>query len=114
YLLGVESEGGRNGRVGLDAKDSDLDYGIIVVKAGVEPPELITLISDELVSTKVIEQALAQIVSDYEQDGFSRQKSAVIDFLIRSHPRIKGHSGGDLITADNPEARLSQVIDIVK
>ena len=114
YLLGVESDEGRNVKVSLEAKDSDLDNGIIVVKAAVEPPRLITLIPDELVSTKVIEQALAQIVSDYEQGMLSNEKSAVIDFLTRSHPRIKSYSGGDLITDKDSETKLNQVIDIVK
>ena len=114
YLLGVESDEGKNVRVSLEEKDSDIGNGILTVKAGVELPKVITLIPDEFVSTKVIEMALFQIVNDYEQGMLSNEKSAVIDFLTRSHPRIESHSGGDLITDEDSETKLNQVIDIVK
>lgn len=114
YLLGVESDEGRNVKVSLEEKGSDIDNGILIVKAGVELPKVITLIPDEFVSTKVIEMALFQIVNDYEQGMLSNEKSAVIDFLTRSHPRIESHSGGDLITDEDSETKLNQVIDIVK
>lgn len=114
YLLGVESDEGKNVRVSLEEKDSDIGNGILTVKAGVELPKVITFIPDEFVSTKVIEMALFQIVNDYEQGMLSNEKSAVIDFLTRSHPRIKSHSGGDFITHEDSETKLNQVIDIVK
>ena len=115
YLLGVTTADGRHKKVRFDKEQSDLENGIIVVCADKEPPEEISLIPDEHVLPGAIPQAIYQFVSEYElslqtsSPGF--QGAAMLDFLRRDKPRIEGHHGGDIVSSQNSETQLKQIID---
>ncbi|ABE74716.1 TM0106 family RecB-like putative nuclease [Psychrobacter cryohalolentis] len=113
YLLGVEKSDGKNATVSFAAEESDLDKGIIVVKAKDEPPITISLIPDDYIRADVISEAIFRTVAEYEQGLFKQQQSAVIDFLTGSKPRISNHKGGDIVDSDEPNARLEQIITAI-
>lgn len=113
YLLGVETSDGKNATVSFVAEESDLDKGLVVVKAKDEPPITISLIPDDYIRTDVISEAIFRTVAEYEQGLFRQQQSAVIDFLTGSKPRISNHTGGDIVSSDETNARLEQIIEAI-
>ncbi|AMO56766.1 helicase [Endozoicomonas montiporae] len=112
YLLGVEEGDDKRSKVTFVKEASDLDQGLIVLQSKYEPPHTISLIPDEYVNASVIERAIDQVVSDFEAGGLS--KCAIIDFLQRRQPRIKGVNGGDIAPSKDPEQKLNEVIAAVK
>ena len=113
YLLGVEKLDGKNATVSFVAEESDLDKGIIVVKTKDEPSNIVSLIPNEYIDTSIISDALFRTVAEYEQGLFRQQQSAVIDFLTGAKPRISNHTGGDIVSSDEPNARLEQIITAI-
>lgn len=113
YLLGVETSDGKNATVSFVAEESDLDKGLIVVKAKDEPSNIVSLIPNEYIDTSIISDALFRTVTEYEQGLFKQQQSAVIDFLTGAKPRISNHTGGDIVDSDEPNARLEQIITAI-
>lgn len=115
YLLGVETENGRNQSVDVVAEESDLDNGLIVLKSSLPLPPVVTLVPNELVRPKPIPEAIFAVVSDYEKGTQSKSgKSAIIDFLTRAKPRITGHHGGDIVSSHDAPTRLQEIIEAVK
>ncbi|AMT97243.1 MULTISPECIES: TM0106 family RecB-like putative nuclease [Psychrobacter] len=110
YVLGVETSEDKNVTVGLVKEDSDLGNGVIVLKAKHEPPSMVSLIPDELISSKVIAEAVFKTVVEYEQGLFRQKKSAIMDFLTGVKPRLLNHKGGDIVSSEEPDTRLKQVI----
>ena len=110
HVLGVETSEGKNVKVALVADESDLENGVIVLKAKDEPPSMVSLIPDELVPSKIIAEAIFKTVAEYEQGLFRQQRSAIMDFLTGVKPRILNHEGGDIVSSEEPDARLEQVI----
>lgn len=110
YVLGVATSEGKNLKVGLVAEESDLENGLIVLKAKDEPPTMVSLIPYEYISTDVISGALFRTVTEYEQGLFKQKKFAIIDFLMGIKPRISNHIGGDIVSSEEPDARLEQII----
>lgn len=51
YVLGVATSEGKNLKVGLVAEESDLENGLIVLKAKDEPPTMVSLIPYKYIST---------------------------------------------------------------
>lgn len=113
YLLGVEKLDGKNATVSFVAEESNLDKGLIVVKAKDEPPITISLIPDDYIRTDVISEAIFRTVTEYKQGLFKQQQSAIIDFLTGAKPRISNHTGGDIVSSDEPNARLEQIIEAI-
>ena len=113
YLLGVETSEGKNIKVGLVAEESDLENGLIVLKAKDEPPSMVSLIPDEIVPSKIIAEAVFETVAEYEQGLFRQKKSAIMDFLMGVKPRITNHRGGDIVSSKEPDVRLEQVIEAI-
>ena len=113
YVLGLETSEGKNAKVGFVAEESDLENGLIVLKAKDEPPSMVSLIPDEYISTDIISGALFRTVAEYEQGLFRQKKSAIMDFLMGIKPRILNHRGGDIVSSKEPDARLEQVITAI-
>ena len=114
YLLGVMAEDGRNAKVTYVEDESDLEHGLIVLQSKDVPPALITLIPDEFVNPSPIPEAIEKSVREYESGQLSASKSAIIDFLTRSRPRINGLQAGAIAPDHNAEKRLQQIINAVK
>jgi len=115
YVLGIENEKGNKLTVTHLKDHSDLDNGIIVIQTKHEPPEVITLIPDEYVNPKPIPQALQRVVESLELDSeIDLPRCAIVDFLTRSTPNIKGLSAGEPIApASVPTERLTQIIQAI-
>ena len=112
YLLGEEDEQGKRIKVDYITEESDLENGLIVLKSEKEPKALISLIPDEYVNPKPIPESITQIVSDYQTANI--QQCAILDFLNREKPKIKGHHSGPIVTCHNPEERLEQIIQAIE
>lgn len=94
------------------AEESNLENGLIVLKSKQEPDSVITLISNDFIPSKPIPEAIQQLVTDYEAGEL--KQCAIIDFLNRSQPRIKGHVGGEIITSDDPDERMDQIVLVIE
>ena len=114
YLLGVETEDGNTAKATFVKDQSNLGKGLIALQSKTEPPAIISLIPDEYVNPNPIPQSIFQFVSDYENGISNVGQSAILDFLMRSKPRIKGHPGGPVAASHDPEERLRQTIHAVR
>lgn len=75
-------------------------------------PELITLIPDEYVRPDPIPSAINDVVTQYSENKLN--DCAILDFMARKAPRIKGLvSGQPIVTSQNPQKRLQQIIQAV-
>lgn len=94
---------------------SNLKEGLIVLQATHEPPAIITLIPNEYVSPNPIPNAIDHVVAQYESGTlFNAQgRCAIIDFLRRVKPNIKGQKDGAIAPSHDPEQRLQQIIHVV-
>jgi uncharacterized protein len=87
--------------------------GRLTIKlTGAEPPSRLSLIPDEWVSPKVIEQSIERIVRRYRETGCLPQ--AIEDFLYRRPPRLKGRTGGPVIPngADLLDGSIRAALDL--
>ena len=113
YLLGVETEDGNTAKVTFERDESDLENGIVVIRSNEEPPVIISLVPDEYVNPNPIPQAIDLVVNAYESGNLVSGKSAIIDFLKRARPRIKGHSQGAIVVSQDPNEKLQQIIKAI-
>ncbi len=114
YLLGVETEDGNTAKATFVKDQSNLGKGLIMLQSKTEPPAIISLIPDEYVNPNPIPQSIFQFVSDYENGISNVGQSAILDFLMRSKPGIKGHPEGPIAASRDPEERLRQTIHAVR
>jgi len=112
YVLGEEDEAEKPLKVNFVRGYSDLGHGLIVLQSKLEPPAMVSLVPDAYVRPDPIPQAVAAVVMDYESGNLGR--SAIIDFLKRSKPLIKGHDGGAIASSSQPDKKLKQIIHAVK
>lgn len=114
YVLGEETPDGKSKTVTFVPNESDLSNGLIVVSSGSEPPSLINLVPDEYVNPDPIPDALTEFIRQYEKGKFDITPNAVIDFLMRAKPRIKGHNSNEpIMSAKTSEQKLKQIIQVV-
>ncbi|KTD50499.1 putative RNA helicase [Legionella rubrilucens] len=112
YLLGHETPEGKNIKVSSYPDGSDLEQGIIALKLKDEPDGPITLIPDEHVNPKPIPQAIAKQARQFAKGELAQ--TAIIDFLSKATPRIKGHTAGQPIASSHdPKQRLNEMIQAV-
>ncbi|KTD57670.1 TM0106 family RecB-like putative nuclease [Legionella shakespearei] len=112
YILGSETPEGKQVKAACRIEDSDLEHGLIALQIKDEPEGTITLVPDEFVNPDPIPQALTQQAEAFEKGGL--QHTAIIDFLGKSIPRIKGHSAGAAIAPSHePQQRLNEIIQAV-
>jgi predicted RecB family nuclease len=86
------------------------EEGLLELKVGPGKslPDRVCLIPDELVSAKVIKEAVARYAGAWENGSIPSQ--AVDDLLHRRMPRIKGHPGGPLIRP--PDDLVARACDL--
>ena len=111
--MGEEDENGKRVKVTHVPEESDLENGLIVLQSKKEPKALVSLIPDEYVNPSPIPESITQVVADYEAGRF--QRCAILDFLTRAKPAIKGHKSGSIvIDNDLEEDKLEQIIKAVE
>ncbi|ALO34550.1 helicase [Colwellia sp. MT41] len=114
YVLGEVDENGKNISVSTNKEHSDLEKGTIVLTSRHELPSLVTLIPNEYVRPEPIPSAITAVIKEYENGIF--EGTAIADFLLKRSPRIKGrkHNKEAIVTADNAQERLAQIINAVE
>jgi hypothetical protein len=112
YVLGEENDKGDRLKLTLLKDYTNLSEGIITVQAKTEPPSIITLIPDEYVRPDPIPHSIEEVTQEY--DSGSLGKSAIVDFLKRDYPRIRGVQPGEPIASShNPNERLTQIVQAI-
>jgi uncharacterized protein len=112
YILGKETEEGNNLKANHYAEDSEVEHGIIALQLKNELHDALTLIPDEFVNPKPIPEAISKQVEAFANGLLN--KSALLDFLSRSIPRITDHQPGqDIAPSHIPQERLQQIIQAV-
>ncbi|BCA96489.1 nuclease [Legionella antarctica] len=112
YILGEETEDGKNIKATYHAQGSDLEQGLITLQAKNPPEEQITLIPDEFVNPRPIPEALAKQAEAFEQERLN--ETAIVDFLSKAIPRINDHLAGNPIApSHDPKQRLQEIIHAV-
>ncbi|MGA1342271.1 MAG: TM0106 family RecB-like putative nuclease [Hyphomonas sp.] len=94
----------------VSVKDYDPDTGIISFASKRLLPARMNLVPDEYVSPKPIPAAILAVVEDTVRSGYA--PSAITDFLMRRHPRIRGNAEGDILDPGKP--LLASIIEAVR
>ncbi|MBU6320885.1 MAG: TM0106 family RecB-like putative nuclease, partial [Alphaproteobacteria bacterium] len=94
----------------ITVKDYDPDAGLICFGSKRELPARMNLVPDEFVSPKPIPGAILGVVRDVVRSEYA--PSAIMDFLLRRRPRIRGHAAGDVLQLNQPF--LASVIEAVR
>jgi len=89
-------------------RDYDADKGLISFSYKEELPSRMNILPDQFVGPKPIPEAIKSVVENLLEIDF--QPCAIIDFLTRSKPRIKGRSKGNIIKGKDDEF-LTEVIN---
>lgn len=111
-VLGQERSNGKTLSVSVVKEDSRLSDGIIVLQAGEDLDEVVTLIPDEDINAEPIPTAIMRRAEQFYQDQLDN--TAIYDFLMRNPPRITGMSQGSPIApSHDPVTRLEQIISAV-
>ncbi|RUR08082.1 TM0106 family RecB-like putative nuclease [Legionella sp. km772] len=112
YLLGKETTEGKTIKAAFHAEGSDLEHGIIALKIKEEVESPLTLIPNEYVDPDPIPNAIRKQAEAYLKG--SLEQTAIIDFLGKSIPRIKGYTSGQAIApSQDPQQRLDEMIQAV-
>lgn len=114
YLIqGMHDEKGMALRVKTVLDHSEAGEGIISLQLKSDDlPATMNLIPDEIVPAGVIERALQKVIKDIAQHQVSPYQ-AIMAFLKREKPRFKPAIDGPIIKSTTPEARLSEIIQVV-
>lgn len=89
--------------------ESDLESGIVTISSKDELPFEVTLVPYEIIGTDVITKAIEKVVRGLVDSG--EKQTALMDFLRRLPPRIKGRSGGPIVRST--ESALEDTIHAV-
>ena len=89
----------------------DEEEGLITVQSKDSLPDLASFIPANVIGAKVIEEAIEAVARQY--DANKLESSAIMDFLQRKNPRIKGHSDGPIISQTKPDERLKEIIKTI-
>lgn len=112
YLLGNETPDGKNIKATCHSEGSDLEHGIIALQIKNEPDSPVTLIPNEYIDPDPIPQAITKQATAFANGELVQ--TALVDFLSKSIPRIKGHISGQAIApSHDPEQRLNEIIHAV-
>ncbi|MFT5368256.1 MAG: putative RecB family nuclease, partial [Candidatus Latescibacterota bacterium] len=93
----------------------DMQRGLLSLKGKAEPPAVVTLIPNTIVRAAPIPDAVESVVTAFGTAlaGDEWPENAIVDFLLRRSPRIKGHRGGAIVVGGGAEERLQRIIDAV-
>lgn len=94
----------------VSVKDYDPDTGIISFASKRELPRRMNLVPDEFVPPKPIPAAILAVVEETVRAGYP--PSAIMDFLLRRRPRIRGNCDRDILDPGQP--LLAAVIEAVR
>ena len=86
----------------------DANEGVLSVKAADEPPTVISLVPNDIVRASPIPESIEHVVRAYTEGGLG--ECAILDFLQRRAPRIKGHVDGVIVDESRGPSVLDQVI----
>lgn len=112
YLLGREAADGKSIKAKCHFEGSDFEQGIIALQIKEEPDSPITLIPDEYINPDPIPQAITKQAESFAKNALVQ--TAIVDFLAKSIPRIKGHPSGQAVApSHDPVQRLNQIIQAV-
>ena len=89
-------------------RDYDPDKGLISFSYKEELPSRMNILPDQFVGPKPIPEAIKSVVENLLDTDF--QPCAIVDFLTRSKPRIKGISKGNIIKGKDDKF-LTEVIN---
>jgi uncharacterized protein len=110
-LLGEVDEDGKTPTATVYHKGSDLENGLITLESKHELPSTVTLAPNLLINPKPIPEAIREVVERIHTDP--NKPTAILDFLWRRAPRIKGHKG-PIVTQSGLEERNAEIIRAVK
>lgn len=91
-------------------KDDDPRAGLIRFSSRQELPARMNLVPDEFVPPKPIPETIHEVAATTRQSGYA--PSAIMDFLLRAPPRIRGNGLGKLLDPGQP--LLASVIEAVR
>lgn len=115
FVLGEETPKGKPLTVEFVSNESSLQDGLIAVKSTQELPTEVTLIPDEIISSKIMEQALDEIVASFLKGDLFEQNNAAMAFLSRSLPKIRHIKQGEpIVTSHDATESMQQIIEAVK
>lgn len=89
---------------------SAIDDGRIVVQCSLEPPRQLSLVPNEIVRADPIPAAIDAVIARIESG--EANDSALMDFLQRRKPSIRGHAGGPIVQSE--ETRLQDTLRAVQ
>lgn len=108
FVLGKKSDEGKQISVGLIKEESSFQDGRIVLSQKEAIGDVITLIPDEYLNPEPIPTAIYRQALAFSKGHLN--PSAILDFLTKQTPRIKGHRQGDAIApSHDPMVRLKQI-----
>lgn len=104
YLHGFENKK-------VTYEDIDTKNGFIQLSAEEEPPQEITLIPDENIRTKILEDSLLETIKSFvvNPDGHP----ALQDFLFKKTPHLEVHQRGTPILAGSSSDKLRMIVEKV-
>ncbi|MFC3053797.1 TM0106 family RecB-like putative nuclease [Kordiimonas pumila] len=88
YILGEDN-------LKAECKMYDAEEGLIVLKTGKNLPDSIDIVPDEYVRPDPIPASIQTVIEGLLNTDFA--SSAIVDFLTRSRPRIKGNIEGPIV-----------------
>ncbi|WP_396272661.1 TM0106 family RecB-like putative nuclease [Hyphomonas sp.] len=94
----------------VQVKELNPETGLISVSAGQDLPARMSLVPYEFVRPKPIPAAILEVVREARTSGFGA--SAIMDFLLRTRPRIRANAAGDILDPNQP--LLTSVIEAVR
>lgn len=83
----------------------------LVIKGMEVPPDQTTLIPVPFVRPEPIPTAIEDVANQYAEGTLG--DCAIMDFLHRRRPRIKGHPGGSIVKDEHDLGLIDQVIEVV-
>jgi len=101
------------GHDGLKVKlvEFDASSGLLSVQAKEEPPPIISLVPNDIVRASPKPESIERVVRAYTEGQLA--ECAILDFLHRRTPRIKGGTGGKIVDEMSDVPVLDQVINQV-
>lgn len=110
-VLGTDKGNGFPLTITISPEYSDVEHGILTFSSASALPDTMQLIPFDFVRPEPIPTAVKAAVDDLVSKSHD---SAIHDFMARHVPRIKGHHGGALVTADSADERLEETIHAVR